>query len=154
MLDEALALFSSFLCVDLLQSLLEFGRKLVKASLATWLEVNVIELGLLVHFSVTECTGKVMNTPGFVESSENVSCYDLIAHKAQIAKELMVMSFTVSKTLLLVVSMAKEGFLTLRAHKVLNMPMFAQSLDNALFDRTMTCTADGNSHLIMARKTV
>lgn len=53
--DDAL-IASCSLCVRLLQPLLQFRRELVEASLAARLQVNVVELGLLVQFRVTEGT--------------------------------------------------------------------------------------------------
>jgi len=45
--DDALVLVSSAFSVSLLQSLLQLRRKLVKASLATGLQIDVIEFGFL-----------------------------------------------------------------------------------------------------------
>jgi hypothetical protein len=151
---KTLAFLSSLLCIDFLEPLLQLRRKLVKASLATGFEVDIIKLGLLIHFGVTKGTCKVIDTPCFVESSEHISSNDSIAHEAEISKEFMIVSLTVSEALLLIVSMTKERFLTLCTHKVFDMPVFAKSLNNPFFDGTMTGSTDGNSHLIVTGEAV
>lgn len=57
-------------------------------------------------------------TPGSSEPL-TVTSDDLIADEAQISKQLMIVRLAVGHATLLVVTMAKEGFLTLGTHKVL-----------------------------------
>jgi hypothetical protein len=53
------------------QSTPQFIGKLVIAFLAHWLQITLIELGLLVHLLVTHRTGKMVHAPCLVQSSEN-----------------------------------------------------------------------------------
>lgn len=73
----------------------------------------------------------------------------LIAHKAKIAEELMIMNLAISESFLFVMAMPEKWLLALGAHKVLHMPLFTQSGNNALLNRTSTCATDWYSHLIM-----
>lgn len=83
-----------------------------------------------------------------------ITSNDLIAYEAQIAKQLMVMCFTVSQSTLLIMAMAQKWLLTLGAHKVLDVPVFAQCGHHTLFDRTTACTTDGYAHFIMTPQTI
>lgn len=75
---------------------------------------------------------------------------DLIAYKAQVAEQLMIMRFTVGKSTFLVVPMTQKWFLALGTNEMLNVPIFTQCGDHTLFDRTTACSAYGNAHFIMA----
>lgn len=145
---------TSFFGVYFFQSFLEFGRKLLETSLATWLEVNVIKFGLLIHFRVAKSTCKVINTPGFVQGSEDVSRDNLIADKTKVSKQLMIVSFAIGLAFFLVMAMSQERLLTLRANKVLDMPVFAQCCHDTFFNWFVTGTANGNTHLVMTTKAV
>lgn len=68
------------------KSLLELSGKLVVTLLTARLQIDVIELRLLVEFSVTKRTGEVVHTPGLVQGSKYVASYYLIAHKAEITE--------------------------------------------------------------------
>ena len=50
---------------------------------------------------------------------------DLVAHVAEVAKELVVVSLTVGKALPFVVTIAEERLLTFGTNEMLNVPMFA-----------------------------
>lgn len=65
----------------------------------------------------------------------------------------MVMSFAVGESLLLVVSSAEKGFFALGADKVLHMPLFAERVDHAIFNRSPASTANRNAHLVVTTKT-
>jgi hypothetical protein len=79
-------LIGCFLCPNLFQSLLQLRGKLFKASLATGSQINVVKLGFRIHPGVTKGTGKVIDTPGFVEGGKDISCNDIVADKADISK--------------------------------------------------------------------
>lgn len=153
-LNDTFASASGLFGVNLLQSLLEFGRKLFETSFATRLQIHVVELGLLGHFRVTERTGKVVNAPRLVECRKDISRDDLIAHKAQIAEQLVVMRLAIRQALLFVMPMSKERLLALCTHKVLHVPVLAQCSDHTLFDWSVTGAADRNTHLVVAAQTV
>jgi len=84
-----------------------------------------MELGLLVQLLIAHRTRKVMDAPRFVHGCEHISSNHLVAYKTQVAKQLVIMGFTVSQTFLLVVAMTKERFLTLGTYKMLHMPMLS-----------------------------
>lgn len=151
--DETL-LFACSFSVDFLQTLLQLRWESVEAAFATWLQINVVEFGLLMQFRVTEGTSKVINTPCFVKCCEDISPNDLIANEAQVTKQLMVMCFTISQSLLLVMPLSQERFFTLRTYKVFHMPVFSHRLDDPLLNRSMTGTTDRDPHLVMTGKTV
>jgi hypothetical protein len=65
---------------------LEFSREFVVTFFATRLQIDVIELRLLVKFSVAKRTGEMIDTPGLVQGCEHIPCYYLIANKAKITK--------------------------------------------------------------------
>jgi hypothetical protein len=48
-----------------------------------------------------------------------ITSNDLVTHKAQVSKQLMVMCLTISQALLLIVTVSQERLLTLGAHKML-----------------------------------
>lgn len=99
---------------------------------------------------------------------------DLVAHEAQISKQLMVMGLAVSQTTLLVVAMSEERLLALGADKMLqsrntmlqnltasnhltthlNMPVLSQRRNDALLDRTPTRATNRNSHPIVAPQAI
>lgn len=145
---------TGFFCIDFFQTFLKFGRKLVKTSLTTWFKVNIIKLGLLIHFRVAKRTGKMIHTPGFVQCCKYISRDDLVTNKAQVSKQLMIMSFAVSLTFFLVMSVPQEWFLALRTNKMFHMPIFPERSDNSFLDWFMTGTANWNTHLVMTSKAI
>lgn len=106
------------------------------------------------QFRVTKGTSEMINTPGFVKCCEHISSNDLIANETQVTKQLMVMCFTISQSLLLVMPLSQERFFTLCTHKVFHMPMFAHRLDDSLLNGSMTGTTDRDPHLVMTGKTI
>lgn len=50
--------------------------------------------------------------------------------------------------------MSKEWLLALGTHKVLYVPLLAESGDHPLLDGTTTSTTDGNAHLVVASQTI
>lgn len=96
----------------------------------------------------------MIHTPGFVQGSKDISGNYLITNKAKIPKQLMVMSFAVSLSLFLIMPMSQEWFFTFGANKMFNVPIFAESSNDSLFDGTMTSTTNGNTHLVVTSKTV
>ena len=50
---------------------------------------------------------------------------DLVAHVAEVAKELVVVSLAVGKALPFVVTIAEERLLTFGTNEMFNVPMFA-----------------------------
>jgi len=72
------------LLVGLLQSLLQLGRELVVALLTQRLQVELVELGFLIHLGVTNETGEMLHTPGFVQGREHIPGNNVIAHEAQV----------------------------------------------------------------------
>lgn len=50
--------------------------------------------------------------------------------------------------------MPKEGLLALGAHKVLDVPLFAEGGHHTLLDRATTRSADWYAHLVVAAKAV
>jgi len=132
----------------------ELPGKLVVTFLANRLQIDLIKLGLLIHLLVTNGASKVVHTPSFVESGEYVALNDLVAHKTQVAEQLVVMSLTIGKAFLLVMAMSQKRLLTLGADKVLNMPMFPEGSYNSLLDRSTTSSTDRDAHLVMAAQAV
>ena len=66
-----------------------------------------------------------MILPSLVKSREDVTLDDLVAHVAEVAKELVVVSLAVGKALPFVVTIAEERLLTFGTNEMLNVPMFA-----------------------------
>ena len=54
-----------------------------------------------------------------------ISGYDIITHKAQISKQLMIMYLTISQSSSLIMSRSMKRLLTFSTYKVLGMPRFA-----------------------------
>lgn len=79
---------------------------------------------------------------------------DLIAHEAQISEQLMIMCFAIGETAFLVVTMAQKWFFAFGAHKVLNMPMFAQRGNDTLLDRPTAGTTNRYAHLVVTPQTI
>jgi hypothetical protein len=88
--------------------------------------------------------------PSFVEGGKNISLDDLVTHVAEVAEELMIMSFAVRKALSLIVTIPQEWFFAFSANKVFYMPVFSQGSYNALFDWTAARTTYGYSHFVVA----
>jgi len=126
----------------------------VIALLAHWLEVDLVELCLHCHLLVARGTSKVVDTPGLIEGGENVGLDNLVAHLAEVPKQLVVVSLTVGEAFPLVVPITEEWFLALCADKVFNMPMLPKSSHHSLLNRPSACTADGDPHLVVAAKAV
>lgn len=95
-----------------------------------------------------------MHTPGLVQRSEHISGNDLIAHEAQIPEQLVVMRLAVGQAALLVMTMTQEGFLALRANKMLHVPVLAQRRDYSLLYRTTAGATNGNAHLVVAAQAI
>lgn len=66
----------------------------------------------------------------------------------------MVMRFAVGKAAFLVVPMPQKWFLAFGAHEMLDVPIFAQSGDHTLFNRTAAGSANGNAHFIVASQAI
>lgn len=145
---------AALLFVGLLQPLLQLSGELVVAVLAHRLLVKLEKLGLLAHLAVTDGAGKMVNAPGLVEGAEHITIDDVVADKANVAKQLMVMNLAVSQSFLLVVTRSQERLLTLGTDKMLYMPSLAQSMNDPLFDGSPTRPADGDAHLVMATQAV
>lgn len=145
---------SGLVFVVLFQPQPQFARIPVITFLADWFEVDLVELGFDGHLLVAGGAGEVVDTPSFIESREDIALDDLVANVAKVAEELVVVGLTVSQTLSLVMSIAKEGFLTLGTNEVLDMPMLAECSDNPLFDGSPAGAANGYSHLVMAPQAI
>lgn len=78
-----------------LQTLFQFNGQLFVALLTARLQVDIIEFGLVRHGHITEGTGKVVRTPSFVQRCYGVAHDDLVAHKASVTKQLVVVSLTI-----------------------------------------------------------
>jgi len=109
----------------LFQSQPEFPWISVIALLTHRFEIHLIELSLDCHFLVTGTAGEMVDTPGLVQGSENITLNHLVTDVAEITKQLMVVSLTVGKSFPLIVSVPQERFLTLGTNKVFHMPVFA-----------------------------
>jgi hypothetical protein len=140
--------------VILLQSEPHIPWVAVIALLAHWLQVDLVELCLHCHLLVARRTSKVVDTPGLIEGSENVGLDNLVAHLAEVPKQLVVVSLTVGEAFPLVVPITEEWLFALCADKVFNMPMFSQSGYNSLFYWTTTCSANWYTHFVMTPKTI
>lgn len=57
--------------VRFLQPLAQLGREFVETLLADGLQIKLVELRLLRHLGVADGTGKVVDAPRFVQSSEH-----------------------------------------------------------------------------------
>lgn len=66
----------------------------------------------------------------------------------------MIMSFTISLTLLFVVTMTQERFLAFSADKVLNVPILSKCGHDSLFDWLVTCPTNGDAHLVVTSETI
>lgn len=154
----------------------QLRREVLIASLADGFQVHFKELGLLIHLLITNGAGKVVHAPGLVQRSEHckqdarqcfnhthrtckrkiftVSSYDLVANKAEVAKQLVIMSLTVSETLFLVVTMAQEGLLTFGTHKVLEINSKKLVLQSELFDLGPTSTCQCFPRAVTTRSSI
>lgn len=73
---------------------------------------------------------------------------------ADIAKELIEVGLAVSQPAALVVLLTKERLLALRTYKMLDVPVLSHSAHDSLLDGASARSADGNSLLVVAWKTV
>lgn len=73
---------------------------------------------------------------------------------ADVAKELVIMSFTISQSFFLVVSVPQEWLLTFGTNKMLNMPLLSQSIDHSSLNGPAARSTDGDSHLVMAGQAI
>lgn len=133
----------------LLQPLLQLDGKVVVAFLAHRLQIKLVELGFLRHFGVTNGAGKVVDTPRFIQSRENVARDNRITDETHVPEQLMIVRFAVGKSLLLVVSGAEEGLFAFGADKVLDMPLLPQRVHYSVLDRSTARAANRNTHLVM-----
>lgn len=136
------------------QALPQLGGQSLVALLAHWLLVVLVELGLLVHLPVAGRARKVVHTPGLVQRRKHIAGNHLVAHEAQVTKQLVVVRLTIRQTALLVVPVAQERFLALGTHKVLDVPVLAQRSHHPLLDRPPTRPTDRDAHLVVAPQTV
>lgn len=154
--------------VLLLQPLLHLHWHLFVTLFAARPEVYIVEFALFGELAVTECTGKVFWTPGFVQCGNGVAENHLIAHETDVSKQLVIVGLTVSQSLkegpriktenlgeiqktnlLFVVFGPEEWFLAFGAHKMLHMPLFAEGTDHSFFDRSATRTTNRYTHLVV-----
>lgn len=139
---------------QLLQPLLQLQREFLIALLTHWLHVKLHKLVLEGELGVASRAGKTVDTPSLVEGRHHISLDNTIAVVANISKQLVVVCFTVGQALALVVTVSKEGFLTLSAHKMLHMPLLAHGVNHTALDGSPAGTADGDTHLVVAGQTV
>lgn len=95
-----------------------------------------------------------MDAPGLVQRGKHIAGNDLIAHKAEIAKQLVIVSLAVGQTTLFVVPMAEEGLLALGADKMLDVPVLAQRSDYSLLNRATTRATNWDAHAVVALEAV
>lgn len=143
-------LTSDSVVVRTTQSTAQFGWELLVTASASRAFVIFVEFTSGTQWCIANGAGKMMYTPCFVQCRENITSNDLVAHIAQISKQLMVMLLAVGKSLLLVMAMTMEWLLTFGTYEVLNMPMLSKGSDNSLLDRTSASSANGDTHLVMA----
>lgn len=136
------------------QTTAEFVGELLVALLAHRLQVALVKLGLLVHFLVTDGTGKVVNAPRLVQGGKHIARDDLIANEAKIPKQLMIMRFAVGQAFLFVMAVTKERFLAFGTSEMLHMPVFTESGNHSFFDGTTASPADRYPHLVVATQAV
>jgi len=96
----------------------------------------------------------MIDAPGLVEGGKNIALNNLIAYVAKVSKELVVVGFTVSKPLPLIVPISQEGFLTFCTDKMLHMPMLPKCCNDSFLDWPPTGSTDRNTHLVMAAQAV
>ena len=137
-----------------LESQSEFPRISVVTFLTDGLQIDFIELALHGHLLVAGGAGEVVDAPGLVESGEDVALYDLVAHVAEVAEQLVVVSLAVRQPLPLVVPVAKEGFLALGTDEVLDTPVLAQCRDHPALNGPPAGPTDGYPHLVVAAEAV
>lgn len=73
---------------------------------------------------------------------------------ANISKELVIVSFTVSQSFFLIVAVPQEWLLTFGTNKMLNMPLLSQGIDHSPLNGPAAGSTDGDSHLVMAGQAV
>lgn len=139
---------------QLLQSLLELQWKLLVTLLTHRLHVKLNKLVLQSQFGVAGGTREAVDTPGFIQSRNNITLDHSVAVVADITKKLVVVSLAVSQSFPLIMPMTQKRLLTLGAHEVLHMPLLAHGIDHTAFDWPPAGSTDGHSHFIMAWKTV
>lgn len=83
-----------------------------------------------------------------------VTADDLIANKAQIAEELMIMRLAIGQATFLVVAMTQKGFLAFGTDEMLDVPVLAQRCDDTLLNRTTACTANGDAHFVVTSQAI
>merc|ERR1712079_17682 len=88
----------SFIFMVLFQAEPQFSRISIITFFANRLQINFIELCFDSHFLVTGRTGKVIDTPSFIESCEHIPLNDLITNVTQVAKKLVIVGFTIGQT--------------------------------------------------------
>lgn len=93
-------------------------------------------------------------TPCLAHSTHHLRCDGLVTEEAHVSKELIIMGFTVSLAVLLVMLMSQERFLTSSTHKMLDMPMLAKGGDDSLLNGSMAGLADRDTHLVVARQAI
>jgi len=118
------------------------------------LQVHLVELALYRHLLVAGGAGEVVDAPGLVEGGEDVALYDLVAHVAQVAEELVVVGLAVRQAFPLVVSVTQERFLALGADKVLDTPVLAQGGHHPALYGSPAGSTDGDSHLVVTAEAV
>lgn len=85
--------------VLLLQTFLQFHWELFITLFTARPQVNIVKFGLFGQFPVTEGTTEMFWTPSFVQSRDCVTKYHLVAHEANISKQLVIVDLAISQSL-------------------------------------------------------
>lgn len=112
------------------------------------------ELGLLRQLRVAHGARKMVHTPRLVQRRKHIAGNHLIAHKAQVPEQLMVVNLAVGQAALLVVAIAQERLLAFGAHEMLDVPVLAQRRHDALLDRAPACAANRYAHFVVTPQAV
>jgi len=140
--------------VQFLYSSPQFQWLLFVASFTHRLEVELVKLGFLIHFVVTNRASEMVDAPRFVQRCENVSFDHLVAGITKIPKQLMVMCFAVGESFLLVMFVSHEGLFAFGAYEMLDMEVFPQSCDYPLLDGSSASATNGDSHFVVTAQAV
>lgn len=143
-------LTSQRVVVSAAQAAAQLGGQALVAAAAGGPLVVLVELGASAQRRVAHGAREVVHAPRLVQRREHISSDDLVAYIAKVAKQLMVMLFTISQAFLLVMPMTMKWLLALGTYEMLNMPVFSKSSHNPFFNRAATSTTNWNAHFIMA----
>lgn len=96
----------------------------------------------------------MLNAPILVQSPDYVALDHLLAHKALVAKHLVIVLLAIGQPLALIMPFAQEGPLAAGANKMVDVKVFTQGSHDSFLDWPPTSAANRYAHFVVTLETV